>query len=123
VEKGSSPKIEGNIIRDNTDAGIRSGKMPASQLEVRNNIINNNRAVIDAIFATGSIHNNFIYENRVAGFRCAPTPLDIFHNTITANGQAGINVDDPAALPTMKNNIITHNKDAGIRSRRPRVFL
>ena len=116
VEKGSSPKIEGNIIRDNKEAGIRSGKMPASQFEVRNNIINNNRAGIDAIFATGSINNNIIYENREAGIRCSITPLNIINNTITANGQAGINVDDPAALPTMKNNIITHNKDAGIRS-------
>jgi hypothetical protein len=116
VEKGSSPKIEGNIIRDNKEAGIRSGKMPASQLEVRNNIINNNRAGIDAILATGSINNNIIYENREAGIRCSITPLNIINNTITANGQAGINVDDPAALPTMKNNIITHNNDAGIRS-------
>ncbi|MGB6970610.1 MAG: right-handed parallel beta-helix repeat-containing protein [Desulfobulbales bacterium] len=116
VEKGSSPKIEGNIIRDNNDAGIRTGDMPASQLEVRNNILNNNRAGIDAQSATGTINNNIIYENREAGIRCSITPLNIINNTITANGQAGINVQDPAAVPTMKNNIITHNKDAGIRS-------
>jgi len=114
-EKGSSPKIEGNIIRDNTEAGILSDKMPASQLEVRNNIINNNRSGISAVAATGSIYNNIIYENREAGIRCSITPLNIINNIITANGQAGIAVDDPAAQPTIKNNIITYNKDGGIR--------
>jgi hypothetical protein len=116
IEKGASPRIEGNIIRDNEQGGIRSGKMPASQFEVRNNIISNNRAGIDAISATGVIYNNIIYENREAGIRTLITPLDIFNNTITANGQAGISVEDTGVSPIIKNNIITHNREAGIRA-------
>jgi nitrous oxidase accessory protein NosD len=89
--------------------------MPVSQFEVRNNILNNNRAGILAQSATGIIYNNIIYENREAGIRAVITPLDIINNTITANGQAGITVDDITAIPTMKNNIISYNGDGGIR--------
>jgi len=116
VEKGSSPKIEGNIIRDNKEAGIISEKTPVSQFEVRNNIINNNRAGIDAVAVTGNIYNNIIYDNSQAGIRCVVTPLNIINNTITANHQGGIIVEDPAAVPVIKNNIIAHNDDGGIRT-------
>ena len=39
----------------------------------------------------------------------------IINNTIDGNGWAGILLEDPTAVPTIKNNIISHNNDGGIR--------
>jgi parallel beta-helix repeat protein len=119
LEKGSSVKIERNIIRENEMAGIATGDKPASRFEVRNNIIHNNtRAGIDADSATGKIYNNIIYENEESGIRVVITPLNIINNTIVANDRSGIGleVENPSVIPTIKNNIITHNKESGIRA-------
>jgi parallel beta-helix repeat protein len=117
LENGSSLTIEGNSIRRNKMAGIATGGMVPSRIEVLNNIINNNvRAGIEARTATGTIYNNIVYENEEAGIRCVIMPVDIVNNTIVANGRSGIVVDDPSAVPTIKNNVITHNEDAGIRA-------
>jgi len=117
LENGCSLKIKENSIRENKKAGIGTGGMVASRIEVRNNIINNNAmAGIEAKAATGTVYNNIIYENKEAGIRCVITPMDIVNNTIVANARSGIVVEDPSAVPTIKNNIITHNDDAGIRA-------
>ena len=117
LANGCSLKIKDNIIRDNKMAGIGTGGMVASRIEVRNNIINNNgMAGIEAKIATGTIYNNIIYENKEAGIRCVIVPMDIVNNTIVANGRSGIVVEDSSVVPTIKNNIITHNRDAGIRA-------
>ena len=117
LENGCSLKIKGNTIRENKMAGIGTGGMVDSRIEVRNNIINSNAmAGIEAKAATGTVHNNIIYENRSAGIRCVKTPMDIINNTIVANLRSGIVVEDPSVVPTIKNNIITHNEDAGIRA-------
>ena len=117
LENGCSLKIKGNAIRDNKMAGIGTGGMVASRIEVRNNVINNNSmAGIEAKAATGTIYNNIVYENKEAGIRCVITPMDIVNNTIVANGRSGIVVEDPSVVPTIRNNIITHNNDSGIRA-------
>ena len=117
LENGCFLFIKDNAIRDNKMAGIASGGMVASQIEVQNNIINNNSmAGIETKAATGTIYNNIIYENEQAGIRCVIMPMDIVNNTIVANVRSGIVVEDPSVVPTIKNNIITHNNDAGIRA-------
>jgi parallel beta-helix repeat protein len=117
LENGCTLKIKGNTIRENKMAGIGTGGMVASRIEIRNNIINNNgMAGVEGKAATGTIYNNIIYENKEAGIRCVITPMDIVNNTIVANGRSGIVVEDPSVVPTIRNNIITHNSDAGIRA-------
>ena len=117
LENGCSLKIKGNTIRDNKNAGIGTGGNATSRIDVRNNIINNNAmAGIELKSATGTIFNNIIYENKDAGIRCVNMPIDIVNNTIVANGQAGIAVVDPSLIPLIKNNVITHNADSGIRA-------
>ncbi|OEU83263.1 MAG: hypothetical protein BA865_05745 [Desulfobacterales bacterium S5133MH4] len=117
LENGCSLKIKGNSIRDNKMAGIGTGGMVVSRIEVRNNTINNNAlGGIEAKAATGTIHNNIIYKNKQAGIRCVITPMDIVNNTIVDNGRSGIVVEDPSVMPTIKNNIITHNGESGIRA-------
>ena len=115
LENGCSLKIEGNTIRDNKRAGIGSGGMVASRIEVRNNTINDNgMGGLDAKAATGTIYNNLIYKNKEAGIRCVITPMDVVNNTVVANGRSGIVVEDSSVVCNIKNNIITHNNDAGI---------
>ncbi len=116
VEKGSVVTIKGNTIKNNKMAGIGTGTEPVSRIEIGNNIIHDNEmAGIDARSATGTIYNNIIYQNKKAGIRSIATPLEIRNNTIVANQQAGIMEEDPLAFAAVKNNIITHNGDAGIR--------
>jgi len=117
LENGSSLKINENTIRDNKQAGIGTGGMVASEMDVRNNIIyNNGMAGIEGKAATGTIYNNLIYENKNAGIRCVKTPMDIINNTIVANVRSGVVVEDPSVVPNIKNNVITHNQDSGIRA-------
>jgi hypothetical protein len=119
MENGCSLKIYGNTIRNNKMAGIGTGGggMATSQIDVRNNTINNNgRAGIETQAATGKIYNNIIYANGQAGIRCVITPIEIINNTIVANGRSGIVAEDPSAVPTIKNNVLTHHEDAGIRA-------
>lgn len=117
LENGCSLKIEGNSIRHNRMAGIATGGMVPSRIEVRNNIVNNNgRAGIEARTATGTIYNNIVYENEEAGVRCVITPMEIVNNTIVGNSRAGVVVEDPSTVPTIMNNVITHNEDTGIRA-------
>ena len=115
LENGCSLKIEGNTIRDNKRAGIGTGGMVHSRIEVRNNTINNNgMGGIDSKAATGSIYNNIVYKNKEAGIRCVITPMDIVNNTVVANGRSGIVVEDLSVVCNIQNNIVTHNNDAGI---------
>ena len=117
LENGCSLKIKENTIRDNKNAGIGTGGNATSLFDVRNNIINNNAlAGIQVKSATGPIFNNIIYKNKDAGIRCVNMPADIVNNTIVSNGQAGIAIEDPSLKPLIKNNIITHNVDSGIRA-------
>jgi parallel beta-helix repeat protein len=114
LENGCSLKIEGNIIRENKMAGIGSGGMVASTIEVRNNVINNNEmAGIEGKGASAVIYNNIIYANKQAGIRCVKA-MEIVNNTVVANGRSGVIVEDPSLIPIIKNNILSHNKDAGI---------
>jgi parallel beta-helix repeat protein len=116
VKEGSSLTIRENTIRGNR-IGIATVGKATSQLNVRNNTISQNkRAAIEAEAATGAIYNNVIFENEGVGIRCLATPLEVINNTIVANGRAGIVAENPSAAPTVKNNIITHNGDAGIRA-------
>ncbi|MDY6951682.1 MAG: right-handed parallel beta-helix repeat-containing protein, partial [Thermodesulfobacteriota bacterium] len=116
AKDGSSLTIRENVIRGNRIGISTVGEVP-SQLDVRNNTLSRNkRAAIEAEAATGAIYNNVIYENEGVGIRCLLTPLEIVNNTIVANGRAGIVAESPSQAPTVKNNIITHNGDAGIRS-------
>ena len=115
--KGVELRIHNNEIYGNKYSGISIGKLPASKIEVRNNVIyNNDRSAINCLLATGDIENNIIYHNSRAGIICSLIPLRIINNTVVGNGQAGVWVKDPAAVATIKNNIFTHNIDAGIRT-------
>jgi hypothetical protein len=117
MENGCALKISGNTIQENKMAGIGTGGMVPSTFEVFNNTISGNgMAGIESKAATGAIYNNIVYENSSAGIRCVIAPLRVVNNTIVANGRSGIVVEDPSALPDIRNNIITHNEDAGIRA-------
>jgi parallel beta-helix repeat protein len=117
MQKGSSLKISGNTILENNYSGIGCGKAPASKFEITANIIHDNkRSGINAETATGTIQNNLIYDNKRAGIRVLPMPVSMINNTIVGNGWTGILVEDPTAVAIIKNNIITHNRDTGIRS-------
>lgn len=125
LEKKSSVTIQGNKISKNLTAGINVGGTELSAITISNNILDKNkRAGINATWATGVIRNNRVYENGQAGIRAVATPMLIANNTVTGNLLAGISVGDPtvdtttAALqaPEIKNNIITHNGEAGIYS-------
>jgi len=117
MQKGSSLKISGNTIRGNDYSGIGCGKKPVSQFEITSNIIyKNKRSGINAESATGTIQNNLVYDNQRSGIRCLPMPVAIVNNTIVGNGWSGILVEDPSAIATIKNNILTHNIDGGIRT-------
>lgn len=117
IENGSRLLIDGNIIKNNGEAGISSGGPENSYFKVFRNTINNNgRGGIDADALSGIISNNVIYENAQAGIRCVIIPMEIINNTVVANGMSGIVVEDRTVAPTIKNNIVTHNKDSGIRA-------
>jgi len=121
LEKASDLTIIGNNIKNNNFGGISAGDEPAnkpnSKLNVRNNTIHGNgKAGIDTASATGTFYNNLIYKNIESGIRAIASPVDITNNTIIANGRSGIIILDPNALPIIKNNIIAHNTEAGIRS-------
>lgn len=117
LQKGSSLKIKGNIIWDNGYSAIGSGKKPLSTFEiVQNTLHSNRRSGLNFETATGVIKNNLIYDNDRAGIRVVPMPVDIINNTIDGNGWAGILLEDPTAVPNIKNNIISHNLDGGIRA-------
>ncbi len=117
ILKGSSLKISGNTIWGNKYSGIGSGKKPQSQFEIYNNtIFKNERSGINAESGTGIIRNNLIYGNKRSGIRCVPMPVTIYNNTIVGSGWSGILVEDPSAVPTIKNNILAYNVDAGIRA-------
>ncbi len=116
LQKGSALTIKGNQIWDNGFSAIGSGKKPVSTFEIVENILHSNkRSGINVQTATGSIVNNLIYDNARAGIRSVPMPVEIINNTIDGNDWAGILIEDPTAVPTIKNNIVSHNIDAGIR--------
>lgn len=118
MQKGSSLKISGNIIWENKYSGIGSGKKPISEFEIHNNTIyKNERSGINAESATGRIQNNLIYDNQRSGIRIGPMPISVFNNTVVGSGWSGIQVEDPKTVPVIKNNILAHNIDAGIRAR------
>lgn len=117
LEDGCDVTIQGNVIRDNKMAGIGSGGILESQLTVRNNTIyDNGMAGIDGRMATGVIQNNLIYGNQQGGIRCVKVPFDILNNTIVGNIRSGVVLEDSTQIPTVKNNILAYNDDAGIRS-------
>ena len=117
LETGCFLKITGNTIRENKLAGIDAEGTPSSRIDVKNNVIHNNgEGGMDVKAATGTICNNIIYENKFAGILCAKTPINIINNTITANLQAGVAIEDPSSIPIIKNNIIAYNSDAGIKA-------
>lgn len=121
LEKGSDLTILSNIIGNNNFAGISAGDKPVnkpnSRIDARNNTIyGNGKAGIDAASASGNFYNNIIYKNTDAGIRSIIAPVDITNNTIVANARSGIIIVDPNILPIIKNNIIAHNGEAGIRS-------
>jgi nitrous oxidase accessory protein NosD len=117
IEKGSAVKIKENEIWDNGYSAIGSGKKPQSTFEIVQNILHNNkRSGVSVQTATGIIKNNLIYDNERAGIRCVPMPVEIINNTVDGNGWAGILLEDPEAVPNIKNNIISYNTDGGIRA-------
>jgi parallel beta-helix repeat protein len=140
LEKNSAVTIQGNKISHNITAGINVGGTELSTITVSNNVLHNNkRAGINASWATGGIRNNLIYENGHAGVRAAATPMLIANNTITKNELAGVSIGEPLVnpvalntavplvntgntgsteiqAPEIKNNIITHNGEAGIHA-------
>lgn len=117
MRKGSSLKISRNIISENNYSGIGCSKGANSTFEITGNIIfKNKRSGINAEKGIGIIQNNLIYENMRAGIRCLPMPVTIVNNTVDRNGWVGIYIEDPLAVATIKNNIITHNVDSGIRT-------
>jgi parallel beta-helix repeat protein len=117
LENGCSLTIKGNDIWNNKMAGIGSGGMVTSNIDVRNNVIHDNTlAGIEAKAAIGKVYNNIFYSNKSAGIRCVKVPLDMVNNTVVGNLRSGIVVEDPSLVPVIKNNIITHNEDAGIRA-------
>ena len=126
LEKNTSALIQGNKISKNLAAGISVGGTELSAIKVSNNVLDNNqRAGINAAWATGVIRNNIVYENGHAGIRAAATPMLVANNTVTKNALAGISIGEPlpdenngeeAQSPEIKNNIITHNGEAGIYS-------
>ncbi|WPD22906.1 MAG: right-handed parallel beta-helix repeat-containing protein [Candidatus Electrothrix scaldis] len=129
LEKNTSALIQGNKISQNLAAGIRVGDNVLSAINVSNNVLDNNkRAGINAAWATGIIRNNIVYENGHAGIRAAVSPMLIANNTVTKNVLAGISIGEPpldgtsggnkeeTKTPEIKNNIITHNGEAGIYS-------
>ncbi len=117
VTKGSFLKASKNRIHNNKYSGIGSGKLPVSEFDIRNNTIyKNERSGINAQTASGSVQNNILYGNKHSGIRCTVAPFTIINNTVVANSQAGVWVEDPEVVATIKNNIFTHNIDAGIRT-------
>ncbi len=140
LEKNSNIIIQGNKISHNITAGINVGGTELSTITVSNNALHNNkRAAINATWATGVIRNNLIYENGHAGVRSAATPMLIANNTISKNELAGVSIGEPLIdpvnalniasngdtgstdsqnqqAPEIKNNIITHNGEAGINA-------
>ena len=125
LEKNSAVTVLGNKISNNLTAGINVGGTELSQITISNNILQKNkRAGINAAWATGVIRNNLACENGHAGIRAGATPMLIANNTVTDNQLAGISVGAPAVDPTtaemqapeIKNNIITHNGEAGIHA-------
>jgi len=73
-------------------------------------------AGIDVAFASGSVYNNIIFDNDRSGIRGSTPKLEIVSNTITANELAGIVIEDPQGQAEIKNNIVAHNGDTGIKS-------
>ncbi len=117
AQKGSSLEITGNTITGNGYSGIGSSKPPISRITVRNNTIHgNHRSGINARTAEAIIHNNLIYGNGRSGIRGVLAPIEVINNTVVANGQSGVVIDDPDGRADIRNNIITHNVDAGIRA-------
>lgn len=117
VRKGSNVQIHENTIHHNKYSGIASSKFPASKLSAGNNIIySNERSGINIEAASGTILNNLIYDNGMAGIRGNIMPLVAVNNTVAGNGQAGLSVDDPDAVPDIRNNIFADNNDAGVRT-------
>jgi parallel beta-helix repeat protein len=138
LEKNSAVFIQRNKIYQNMAAGINVGGTELSKIMISNNALHNNkRAAINATWATGTIRNNLIYENGHAGVRAAATPMLIINNTITKNELAGVSIGEALVdtiiatgptsntlntnttslqAPEIKNNIITHNGEAGIHA-------
>ncbi len=117
IQKDSDLVVRNNVIWGNKFSGVGWGKKPLSKFEVIGNVIyNNERSGVNAQTATGSIKNNLIYGNGRAGIRCVPMPVEIINNTIDANKWPGILIEDPSAVATIKNNIISNNIDGGIRT-------
>ncbi|MCW5211457.1 right-handed parallel beta-helix repeat-containing protein [Desulfobulbus sp. TB] len=138
LEQNSAVIIQSNKIHDNITAGINVGGTELSQVLLSNNkIYNNQRAGINATWATGIVRNNIIYENGYAGIRAVTAPMLIVNNTVINNKLAGVSIGESpnASLskslvevktpadkekkqqsPEIKNNIITHNGEAGIHA-------
>ncbi len=117
LQMGSSLKISGNNISANGYSGIGTGKKPDSTVEITQNIIHQNeRSGINSQTASGLFRNNLIYGNKRSGIRCLPMPATIINNTIVGSGWAGILIEDPSAVATIKNNIVAENIDGGIRT-------
>ncbi len=117
AQKGSALQISGNTIAGNGYSGIGSSKPPISRIMVRNNDIHGNkRSGINARAAEAVVHNNLIYKNGRSGVRAVLAPIEVVNNTVVANGQSGVVLDDPDGKADIRNNLITHNVDAGIRA-------
>ena len=117
IQKKANVEILGNKIWNNKHSGIGASKLPLSNIVARNNIVyDNGRPGIHVLAATGSLENNIVYNNKRAGISSNATPMAIVNNTVVGNGQAGVSVQTPESAVTIKNNIISHNIETGIRS-------
>jgi hypothetical protein len=122
---------------DVADGGGFSGTSGSASLTVRQNKVYGNGqtsygAGIDVRHASGTIHNNLVYENCGGGIRFGDDITEIINNTVVDNGEndkgGGIVYDDltggvndapngdpPGAL-SIRNNISAFNHRTGMRA-------
>jgi len=148
IENACDLDITRNEIRDNVRGGIHtgtdladgggfSGSTGSAVLSIQQNKVHNNGASdygggIDVRHASGTIHNNLVYENNRGGIRFGDFITEIINNTVADNGPSGLGggiiYDDLAGAvndqpngnlaqpyPVIRNNISAYNEKAGMR--------
>lgn len=148
IQNACTLEITKNSIYDNLRGGIHtgsdvadgggfSGASGSADLTVRQNKVYGNGqtsygAGIDVRHASGTIHNNLVYENCGGGIRFGDDITQIINNTVVNNGEndkgGGIVYDDlaggvndapkgdpPGAL-YIRNNICAYNHKSGMRA-------
>ncbi|GEM_PF-612899 len=109
---GSSPRIENNIIKNNTDAGIWSGGFPVIKSNVFTNDPINPQQHTGIVGEATLISRNLIIKQTYNGI--GTNSAQIVNNTIADNFYEGI----VASGSTIKNNIIVGNS-IGIKNTGP----